>query len=134
MKILKIDGKSLKHFHRGFGQLVAVDKQIVLFAVLAGKIDDGIVFINGAAGFVRKYDNLWPFAAYRGGTEFFDKRNPRKNSDIAYMVKGLMHQLIIRVKNAGLPLLPALITEAKSILTMIGYIYCCIQVLTILYF
>ena len=38
------------------------------------------------------------------------------------MVKGLIAQLINRVRNTGLPLLPALMTSAKSILTMMGYI------------
>ena len=38
------------------------------------------------------------------------------------MVKGLMAQLIKRVKPTGLALLPALTTLAKSIFTMMGYI------------
>jgi hypothetical protein len=38
------------------------------------------------------------------------------------MVNGLTAQLINRVRNTGLPLLPALITSPKSILTMMGYI------------
>ena len=38
------------------------------------------------------------------------------------MVNGLMHQLTNRVKNIGLPLLPALTISPKSILTMMGYI------------
>ena len=33
-----------------------------------------------------------------------------------------MHQFMNSVSNTGLPLLPALMTEAKSILTMMGYI------------
>ena len=39
-----------------------------------------------------------------------------------YMVNGLTAQLTNRVKNTGLPLLPALTTSPKSILTMMGYI------------
>jgi hypothetical protein len=38
------------------------------------------------------------------------------------MVKGLTAQLMNRVRNTGLPLLPALITSPKSIFTMMGYI------------
>ena len=38
------------------------------------------------------------------------------------MVNGLIAQLMNRVRNTGLPLLPALITSPKSILTMMGYI------------
>jgi len=41
---------------------------------------------------------------------------------IPYMVNGFMTQLTKSVKNTGLPLLPALITSLKSILTMMGYI------------
>jgi len=41
---------------------------------------------------------------------------------MAYMLKGLTAQFTNRVNPTGLPLLPAWITSAKSIFTMIGYI------------
>ena len=41
---------------------------------------------------------------------------------MAYMVNGLIAQLTKSVRQTGLPLLPAFITSAKSILTMMGYI------------
>ena len=41
---------------------------------------------------------------------------------MANMVNGLMAQLTNSVNQTGFPLLPALMTEAKSIFTMIGYI------------
>jgi hypothetical protein len=41
---------------------------------------------------------------------------------MANIVKGLMHQLTMRVRRTGRALLPAATTSAKSIFTMIGYI------------
>jgi hypothetical protein len=41
---------------------------------------------------------------------------------MANIVKGLIAQLINSVSHTGLPLLPARMTEAKSIFTMMGYI------------
>ena len=41
---------------------------------------------------------------------------------MAYIVKGLIAQFTKSVSPTDLPLLPAFTTEAKSILTMIGYI------------
>jgi len=41
---------------------------------------------------------------------------------MAYIVNGFISQLMNNVNHTGLPLLPALITDAKSILTMMGYI------------
>ena len=38
------------------------------------------------------------------------------------MVKGLMAQLTKSVRKTGFPLFPALMTSAKSIFTMMGYI------------
>ena len=50
------------------------------------------------------------------------KTKPRKKQAMAYIVNGLMAQLTNSVSQTGLPLLPALMTEAKSIFTMMGYI------------
>ena len=50
------------------------------------------------------------------------KSTPRKSAAKPYMVNGLTAQLMNRVKNTGLPLLPALMTSPKSIFTIIGYI------------
>ncbi len=41
---------------------------------------------------------------------------------MAIMVKGLTPQFKNRVRRTGLGVLPALMTSAKSILTMMGYI------------
>ena len=50
------------------------------------------------------------------------KRTPRNRIAIPYMVKGLIHQFIKRVRNTGFPLFPALMTDPKSIFTIMGYI------------
>ena len=47
---------------------------------------------------------------------------PKKKREIAYMVKGLMAQLIKSVRPTGFTFFPALSTSPKSILTMMGYI------------
>ena len=47
---------------------------------------------------------------------------PRKISEMAYMVNGLIPQFTTSVSATGLMLRPALSTSAKSIFTMIGYI------------
>jgi hypothetical protein len=47
---------------------------------------------------------------------------PRKKLAIAYIVKGLMPQLINKVRATGLRARPAFTTSWKSIFTMIGYI------------
>jgi len=49
-------------------------------------------------------------------------RKPRKNNAIAYIVNGFTAQLTNNVKPTGFGDFPALITSAKSILTIIGYI------------
>ena len=50
------------------------------------------------------------------------KRTPRKKSEIAYIEKGLIHQLMKRVRKTGFPFFPVLMTLAKSIFTIMGYI------------
>jgi hypothetical protein len=50
------------------------------------------------------------------------KRDPRKKGARIYMVKGVMAQLMIRVRATGFGVRAALSTSAKSIFTMMGYI------------
>jgi len=50
------------------------------------------------------------------------KSVPRKKSEIAYIVKGLIAQFTKSVRLTGLIFCPAFRTSAKSIFTMMGYI------------
>ncbi|MBA7673249.1 hypothetical protein ES703_81441 [subsurface metagenome] len=49
-------------------------------------------------------------------------RYPKKNDAIRYMVKGLIAQLMIKVRITGFGVFAAETTWAKSIFTMMGYI------------